>query len=269
MFEGYLVHWNGEQKSVKNRTPNSPSKNNESTDSESVAVDMLLGDDTGPIFTTLWNDAAIEFIEQCDAMNRTEDRGSLEGVIINLDLALVTVVPKNDWNGMCITPVRNLQSVATIKTRTGTTVTLTRTASSPYMQNQTWVVPPQEVCIASFASLKTKLNAPFRVTVRGVVQDLQDLDFSQQGNEVRYFKLVDASGYYLQCAAMHHNAHSRALEEDNEIILYFGTGRGPIGTSDGMLFALREGCMVPLSKKFLAPAGRVAIQIKDSGNSVG
>ena len=61
MFQGYLVHWNGEQKSVKNRTPNSPSKNNESTDSESVAVDMLLGDDTGPIFTTLWNDAAIAF----------------------------------------------------------------------------------------------------------------------------------------------------------------------------------------------------------------
>ena len=68
---------------------------------------------------------------------------------------------------------------------------------------------------------------------------------------------------------MHHNAHSRALEEDNEIILYFGTGRGPIGTSDGMLFVLGEGCMVPLSKKFLAPAGRVAIEIKDSGNSVG
>ena len=269
MFQGYLIHWNGEQKSVKNRTSNSPSKNNESTDSESVAVDMLLGDDTGPIFTTLWNDAAIAFIEQCDALNRAEDGGGLDGVIINLDVALVSVVPKNNWNGICITPVRNLQSVPTIKTRTGTTVTLTRTASSPYMQNQTWVVPSQEVCIASFAPLKTRLNAPFRVTVRGVVQDLQDLDFSQQGNEVRYFKLVDASGYYLQCAAMHHNAHSRALEEDNEVILYFGTGRGPIGTSDGMLFALREGCIVPLGKKFLAPAGRFPIEIKDGGNPVG
>ena len=90
-------------------------ENSQSTDSESVAVDMLLGDDTGPIFTTLWNDAAIAFIEQCDALNRAEDRGGLDGVIINLDFALVTAVPKNDWNGICITPVRNLQSVATIK----------------------------------------------------------------------------------------------------------------------------------------------------------
>ena len=100
MFQGYLIHWNGEQKSVKNRTSHSPSKNNESTDPESVAVEMLLGDDTGPIFTTLWNDAAIAFIEQCDALNRAEDRGGLEGVIINLDLALVTVVPKNDRKGV-------------------------------------------------------------------------------------------------------------------------------------------------------------------------
>ena len=68
---------------------------------------------------------------------------------------------------------------------------------------------------------------------------------------------------------MHPNAHGRALEEDNEIILYSGTGLGPIGTSDGMLFVPGEGCMVPLSKKLLAPAGRVAVEIKDKGNSVG
>ena len=164
--------------------------------------------------------------------------------------------------------MRNLQSVAAIKTLKGTRVSPTRTASSPFMQNNALVVPSQDVCVSSFAPLKTRLIAPFRVTVRGVVQDLQELDFSQQGNEVRYFKLVDASGYYLQCAAMHHNAHSRALEEDNEVILYFGTGRGPIGTSDGMLFALKEGCIVPLGKKFLAPVGRFAIEIKESGNPV-
>ena len=67
---------------------------------------------------------------------------------------------------------------------------------------------------------------------------------------------------------MHHNSHSRALEEDSEIILYFGTGRGLIGTIDGMLFVGKEGCIVPLGKKFLAPAGRFAIEIKDSGNPV-
>ena len=164
---------------MKSRTANSPSQNGPGTESESVVVDMLLGDDTGPVYATLWNDAATAFIEQCDTMNRAEDSGSLAGVIINLDLAQVTVVPKNDWNGMCITPVRNLQSVATIKTRTGTRVTLIRTASSPFMQNNPLVVPSQDVCVSSFAPLKTRLIAPFRITVRGVVKDLQYLDYSQ------------------------------------------------------------------------------------------
>ena len=122
--------------------------------------------------------------------------------------------------------------------------------------------------VSSFAPLKTQLLAPFRVTVRGVVQDLQELDFSQQGNEVKYFKLVDAAGFYLQCAAMHHNSHSRALEEDNEIILYFGIGRGPVGRCDGILFVGKEGCIVPLGKRLLAPAGRFAIEIKDRDSPI-
>ena len=64
-FQGYLIHWDGEQRSVKSRTANSPSKNGPGTESESVLVDMLLGDDTGPVYATLWNDAATTFIEQC------------------------------------------------------------------------------------------------------------------------------------------------------------------------------------------------------------
>ena len=67
---------------------------------------------------------------------------------------------------------------------------------------------------------------------------------------------------------MHHNSHSRALEEDNEIILYFGTGHGPLGICDGILFVGKEGCIIPLGKRFLPPAGRFAIEIKDSGNPV-
>ena len=90
---------------MKSRTSNSPAKNSQSTDFESVAVDMLLGDDTGPVFTTLWNDAASSFVEQCDALTRAEDGGGLEGVVVNLDVALVTVVPRSNWNGTCLTAV--------------------------------------------------------------------------------------------------------------------------------------------------------------------
>ena len=88
--------------------------------------------------------------------------------------------------------MQNLQSVVAIKTLKGTRVSPTRTASSPFMQNNALVVPSQDVCVSSFAPLKTRLIAPFRITVRGVDKELQDLHYSQQGNDGRYIKLVDA-----------------------------------------------------------------------------
>ena len=51
-------------------------------------------------------------------------------MVINLDFAQVTVLPRNDWHGVCLTAMRTLQSMSTIKTRTGTQVTLTKTSSS-------------------------------------------------------------------------------------------------------------------------------------------
>ena len=95
-FEGYLIHESDEQKPLKCRTSNSPVKNSQGRDAGSVAVNMHLGHDTGPIYTTLWNDAAIAFIEQCDSMTQAKDGRSLERVIINLNLAQITVVPKNN-----------------------------------------------------------------------------------------------------------------------------------------------------------------------------
>ena len=68
-FQGYLIHWDGEQRSVKSRRANFPSKNGPGTESESVVVDMLLGNDTGPVYATLWNDAATTFIDQCETMD--------------------------------------------------------------------------------------------------------------------------------------------------------------------------------------------------------
>ena len=115
---------------MKRRTANSPSKNGPGTESESVVVDMLLGNDTGPVYATLWNNAATTFIEQCETMNQAEDNGSLAGVVINLDFAQVTVLPRNDWHGVCLTAMRTLQSMSTIKTRTGTQLTRTKPSSS-------------------------------------------------------------------------------------------------------------------------------------------
>ena len=93
--------------------------------------------------------------------------------------------------------------------------------------------------------------------------DLEDLDFTRAGNEVRRFKLVDAEGSFFNCAAMFQNAKSAALEENHEVLVFFGTGRGPIGTSAGAIHLMKDAAIVPLGRKFLAGTPKDEIVIKE------
>ena len=49
---------------------------------------------------------------------------------------------------------------------------------------------------------------------------------------------------------MHHNAGSAALKENNLIVIYFATGRGPIGSEAGKLYAFRDAFIVKNGEKF-------------------
>ena len=46
---------------------------------------------------------------------------------------------------------------------------------------------------------------------------------------------------------MKHNVDSSALRDDNEVVVYFGTGRGPLGNSKGMLHLMKDAFIVAVS----------------------
>ena len=94
--------------------------------------------------------------------------------------------------------------------------------------------------------------------------DLKDLDFTQNGNEIRHFKLVDTSGLFLQCAAIGPNAKSGALRENFEVVVYFGTGRGPLGSSGGTFYMMKDSVIVPIGHKVLAGKPSFEIPIQDA-----
>ena len=87
------------------------------------------------------------------------------------------------------------------------------------------MLPSGNVCISNFANVRSKIEAPFRGTFKGTVVELQDADYSSQGNQKRHFKLVDPSGLYFECCALGKNAGSVALAESMEVVLYFVTSR--------------------------------------------
>ena len=76
--------------------------------------------------------------------------------------------------------------------------------------------------------------------------DLCDIDYSQSQNTKRVFDLMDASGSYVKVCAMHHNSTSAALRNHQEVICYFGTGRGPIGSSVGMIYLMKDAMILPV-----------------------
>ena len=92
--------------------------------------------------------------------------------------------------------------------------------------------------------------------------DLDDLEFSRAGNGIRRFKLVDAAGSFFQCAAMTQNVKSVALRENFEVVVYFGTGRGPIGAVGGTLYLMKDAAIVPIRRQVLGgkPAYEIHIQ---------
>ena len=77
--------------------------------------------------------------------------------------------------------------------------------------------------------------------------DLEDLEYSLTGNSIRRFKLVDGAGSFFQCAAMAQNTKRVALRKNFKVVVYYGTGRGPIGTIGGALYLMKDAAIVAIA----------------------
>lgn len=178
-----------------------------------------------------------------------------------LDIAEVSALPCNSWNGECLSSMRTVKSIGAVGPRHGTHVDVSYTPSPSFLSPAIYVLPSGNVCISNFANVRSKIEAPFRGTFKGTVVELQDADYSSQGNQKRHFKLVDPSGLYFECCALGKNAGSVALAESIEVVLYFVTGRAPIGGLPGMLYLMKDAAIVPLQMKLLPPLPRTLLVI--------
>ena len=60
---------------------------------------------------------------------------------------------------------------------------------------------------------------------------------------------------------MNQNAYSAALDPGREIIIFFATGRGPIGSLQGMIYLYKDAVIVPIGSESSVPAKRAQIDI--------
>ena len=106
------------------------------------------------------------------------------------------------YNGRNLSRIQELHSVASIdlgkgKELPGTCVSLVERAESPALLTMTFVAPPFPQCISRYLPHRNLLVTPFKVTLKGMIANVQPITMSLQGKAKVIFELVEDTGSWL------------------------------------------------------------------------
>ena len=254
-IEARVLHYDPEPSDVTPRWPSlTPTKRACFGDSNAnIACNIFLADLTGPIMLTLWGRIVNDFYSKV-----THTRNPFmffEGL-------RVSDLPANKyWNGPSLSKIRMLHSITPMNNRPGTTLTVVETPRSYFLVKEAYAAPMPPACINEFSGLVGRCKAPFRVTLRGIITDVSDIQATVHEDIKRLFSLVDNAGSWIKCCAIGMPARSLALVNGNEVVLYFCSGRGSLGTSPGMVYLMKDSLIVKVGSRPEVPPKRFQIEV--------
>ena len=254
-IEARVVHFDPQPRDVTPRSPSvSPVKRTRFAEPDSnIACDILLADNTGPVMLTLWGKIVNGFYSK---VTHTKNP------IVFLDGLRVSELPANSqWHGTSLTTIRMLHSTNPLNNRPGTTLTIVETPRSSFLLNEAYTAPMPPACINEFSDIVGRCRAPFRVTLRGLITDLSEMQATVSEADKRLFTLVDDAGSWIKCCAIGMPARSLALVNGNEVVLYFCSGRGSLGTSPDMVYLMKDSLVVKLGSRTEVPPKRFQIEV--------
>ena len=268
IYEGWLLSNDPEERQVQvpvRGNASSPAKrsvNGEMKKQEKTVLDLLLLDNTGPIIVTLWGTLATEFLMQ--RQNVANQKPDCSKILVKLQNFRIAALPKNDWNGESLTAIKILHSKETLGTKTGSILSVSTTASSPYISSGSFEVPSVPACISNYASVRAKMaRAPFRGTFFGTIVEVEDMQETQSGQGKKYFAVADSSGCWIPFCAVAHNATSKALRVGNQVVLFFASARSAIGDARAALYLFKDAVIVQIQKKSeVLPTKRSQIDVE-------
>jgi hypothetical protein len=263
-FQGVLVACDNEPRNIE-FPDQSPRKRKQAFEGNRIA-DFLLVDQTGPIGVSVWGDFAEQICLLWRELQQARGCGTIGRCIVDLKRVRIQNLPKSSWNGEVLTRIRSLASVEAAGSETGTMLQAVNIPSTPNMISMSFAVPSHLCCISNYHSVRNKLRSPFRASFKGYIMDVEPVEVSQAGNQKCKFDLVDNHGVYITFCAMKHNCESAALKQCQEAVVYFGTGRGPKGSSPGMVYLMKDAMIIPVGKPrlLLASPKRDHLEICDA-----
>ena len=255
-YEGFIIDFDAEPRVFTPRI-GSPSKRMMADAIENKVLDVMLGDLTGPTKVTLWGQSVEEFLSL--VKNASDAAGVEHWKYVLLESVRISEEKQNDFNGNVLTSMRGLHSMVGTAQGPSTAISLVTSLSSPFMTTAVYATPSSVQCIINFSSCRSKMVPPFRATMRGVILDLADHDVTQQGDAKRAFALVDDMGFWCHVIAIGRNALSPALENGNDVVLYFVTARPGSHGGCGSVYLFKDSVIVLVGKKYVQK--RVEIEL--------
>ena len=75
------------------------------------------------------------------------------------------------------------------------------------------------------------------------------------------FDLIDVEGWAIPVVALGRNAENNHIVAGKEVIVYHGSGRGPLGSMPGSVYLFKDAMIVPIGLRSTCPAKVLRINI--------
>jgi hypothetical protein len=251
-YEGWLLECDAQLRSVTFKsTTNSPAKRGPPDSEIDVAgptlcaLDVLLGDKSGPVICCLWGETA-----QTVLNHRRTMKPNAPKLLISLERVRVVTLGASAYNGKILTPMKAIHSVKAVGVQSGTILTFPGKAASPYTTTTIYKAPTAPKILVVFQAEKGLQTAPFRVTMKGMVDNVEPADATTKGEAKVAFDLIDSEGSAVRFVALGRNAANPNLVSGKEVIAYHGSGRGPCGSQPGCVYLFKDAMIVPAGDRF-------------------
>ena len=224
-IEGFVINPNAQTRSVgssatdreKNSAPSS--KRGRGVQSDRKIIDLCVVDRTGAATITLWgNDAEVAELLLTE-FSRTKASKAGKNPMIAVDNLRTQVLRGNKYNGTVMTAMNCLASPRTQSPSASPCIASIDKATSPYLLTAKFVMPPASAMIVRFNALDT-VDAPFRVSLRGGVVEVEGIEQTMNGNSKKAFKLLDKEGTWVQCCVIGAQALMPYLCDNADVILF-------------------------------------------------
>ncbi len=178
----------------------------EKSEEQVPTMKMLLTDGSGPIEMEVWRDVALVLRKMLDELLRQYP----DNIYIDITYFRINAVD----TCKLLSPMRKIVT-------TPRTIIKHQRNNMAFAASSTSILPPEQALyVRDFSILKQK--APFRVSIAGVVTEVDEATLTHAGNLKKCFILQDQAGRYVTCAALGRHAQSPAISTSTEVIVARG-----------------------------------------------